>query len=128
MNTIKTLTLLLFLVIFTACINDDDSMNHTLIMNDAELNVSEDLTSDLLTTIIATDSNAEHELTYSIVSQTPANSIIINETTGELYVGNASAFDYEQNTIITVVLEVTDGILTTQAILTINILDVQENG
>lgn len=128
MNTIKTLTLLLFLVVFTACNNDDDSMNHTLTMNDAELNVSEDLTSDLLTTIVATDSNAEHELTYSIVSQTPANSVIINETIGELYVGNASAFDYEQNTSITVVLEVTDGTLTTQAALTINILDVQENG
>jgi hypothetical protein len=128
MNTIKILSLLLIAVMITSCNNDDDSTSHTLTMNDVDLNISEDLTSDLLTTIVATDSDDEHELTYSIVSQTPANSVIINETTGELYVGNASAFDYEQNTTITAVIEVTDGTLTTQATLTINIIDVQENG
>jgi hypothetical protein len=128
MNTIKTLSLLLIAIAITSCNNDDDGMSHTLTMSDIELNVSEDLTSDLLTTIVATDSDDEHELAYSIVSQTPANSVIINEATGELYVGNASAFDYEQNTTITVVVETTDGTLTTQATLTINIIDVQENG
>jgi len=128
MKTIKTLSLLLLLVLMTSCNNDDDVMSHTLTMSDAVLNISEDLTSDLLATIVATDSNNEHELTYSIVSQTPANSVIISETTGELYVGNASAFDYEQNTTITVVIEATDGTLSTQATLTINIIDVQENG
>lgn len=120
--------MLFFVVTITSCSKDDDGTSHTVTMDDAVLNVNENITSDFLTTIVATDSNVEHELTYSIVSQTPENSIIINETTGELYVGNASAFDYEQNTSITVVLEVTDGTLTTQAALTINILDVQENG
>lgn len=128
MNTIKTLSILLLAVVVSSCSNDDDGTSHTLTMSDIELNVSEDLTSDLLTTIVATDSDVEHELAYSIVSQTPANSVIINETTGELYVGNASAFDYEQNTTITVVVEATDGTLMTQATLTINIIDVQENG
>lgn len=128
MNTIKTLMLLLMVVIMASCNNDDDGISHILTMNDSVLNVSENLTSDLLTTIVATDSNAEHELTYDIVSQTPANSVIVNETTGELYVGNASAFDYEQNTTITIIVEATDGTLTTQATLTINILNVQENG
>ncbi|MEZ4797627.1 MAG: cadherin repeat domain-containing protein [Flavobacteriaceae bacterium] len=128
MNTIKTLVMLLLVVTITSCSKDDDSTSHTLTLDDAVLNVSENLTSDLLTTILATDSNTEHELTYSIVSQTPANSVMISETTGDLFVANASAFDYEQNTIITVVLEVTDGTLTAQATLTINILDVQENG
>lgn len=128
MNTIKTLSILLLAVVVSSCSNDDDGTSHTLTMSDIELNVSEDLTSDLLTTIVATDSDDEHELAYSIVSQTPANSVIINETTGELYVGNASAFDYEQNTTITVVVEATDGALTTQATLAINIIDVQENG
>jgi hypothetical protein len=128
MNTIKTLSILLLAFVVSSCSNDDDGTSHTLTMSDIELNVSEDLTSDLLTTIVATDSDDEHELAYSIVSQTPANSVIINETTGELYVGNASAFDYEQNTTIIVVVEATDGTLTTQATLTINIIDVQENG
>jgi len=128
MNTIKTLSILLLAVVVSSCSNDDDGISHTLTMSDIELNVSEDLTSDLLTTIVATDSDDEHELAYSIVSQTPASSVIINEATGELYVGNASAFDYEQNTTITVVVEATDGTLTTQATLAINIIDVQENG
>lgn len=127
MNTFKTTLLLATLVLFTSCNNDDEPKNEAPVVENMTINVSENLESDLITTIIATDAE-EDTLTYAIVSQTPANSIIINENTGEIYVGNASAFDYEQNTQIVAVVSVSDGTSTTESTLTINILDVQENG
>ncbi|MCB0462093.1 MAG: cadherin repeat domain-containing protein [Flavobacteriaceae bacterium] len=126
MKTIKFFVLFLVATI-KSCSNDDGQKNQLPVLENKTINVSESLTSDLITSMAATDTEGD-TLTYSIVSQTPVNSVIINETIGELYVGNASAFDYEQNTSITVVLEVTDGTLTAQATLTINILDIQENG
>jgi predicted component of type VI protein secretion system len=127
MNTIKFLMLLVIAVVFTSCNNDDEPKNQAPVLADKTMEVSENLTSDLITSMAATDAE-EDELTYSIVSQTPTGSIIINENTGEIYVGNASAFDYEQNTTIVAVIAVFDGINTTQSTLTINILDVNENG
>jgi predicted component of type VI protein secretion system len=127
MNTIKFLMLLVIAVVFTSCNNDDEPKNQAPVLADKTMEVSENLTSDLITSLAATDAE-EDELTYSIVSQTPTGSIIINENTGEIYVGNASAFDYEQNTTIVAVIAVFDGINTTQSTLTINILDVNENG
>lgn len=127
MNTIKTLFLLIIIVTLTGCSNDDGPKNNAPEVENQTMNMDENPTSDLLTTIIATDSD-EDILTYSIVSQTPANSVIINSTNGEIYIANASAFDYEQNTSIIVVVEVSDGTSETQSRLVINILDVNENG
>lgn len=39
-----------------------------------------------------------------------------------------NAFDYEQNTSIVINISVSDGINVTESVLTINILDVNENG
>jgi hypothetical protein len=118
--------LLVIAVVFASCSNDDEPKNQAPVLADKTMEVSENLTSDLITTMEAADAE-EDELTYSIVSQTPANSIIINTSTGEIYVGNASAFDFEQNTQIVAVIAVSDGFSTTESILTINILDVNEN-
>lgn len=127
MNTIKTLLLLMVIVTFTGCSNDDSPKNQAPVLADSVMNMDENPTSDLLTTVTATDAD-EDQLTYSIVSQTPANSVGINSENGEIYIVNASAFDYEQNTRITIVIRVSDGINVTESILTIFILDVNENG
>ena len=119
--------LLSTVVLLTSCNNGDEPKNEAPVVEDMTINVSENLESDLITTIVATDAE-EDVLTYSIVSQTPANSIIINESTGEIYVGTASAFDYEQNTTITAIIAVSDGASSTESTLIINILDVQEQG
>jgi hypothetical protein len=126
MNTIKTLMLFAIIATCCACSNDDAPKNEAPIMDSKTINVPENLESDLITTMAATDAE-EDQLTYSIVSQTPTGSIIINASTGEIYVGNASAFDYEQNTQIVAVIRVSDGTSNTDATLTINILDVNEN-
>ncbi|PWH83453.1 hypothetical protein DIS18_02550 [Algibacter marinivivus] len=127
MNTIKNLILLIIIVTLVGCSNDDSPKNNAPEVENQTMNMDENPTSDLLTTIIATDRD-EDVLTYSIVSQTPANSVTINSTNGEIYIANASAFDYEQNTSIIVIIEVSDGVSETQSRLVINILDVNENG
>tara|TARA_R110002096_G_C14623062_1_gene724248 strand:+ start:2449 stop:2832 length:384 start_codon:yes stop_codon:yes gene_type:complete len=127
MNTIKTFMLLLVIAVFTGCSNDDAPKNQAPVLEDKTMNMDENPTSDLLTTITATDAE-EDPLTYAIVSQTPDNSVGINTTNGEIYIVNASAFDYEQNTTIIINIEVSDGINITESTLTINILDVNENG
>lgn len=127
MNTIKFLTLICAVAFFCACEKDDGPTNSAPVLEDSTMNMDENPTSDLLTTVTATDAD-EDTLTYSIVSQTPANSVLINSTNGEIYIANASAFDYEQNTQIVVNIEVTDGVNITQSTLTINILDINENG
>ncbi len=127
MNTIKFLSLACAIVFFCSCEKDDGPSNSAPVLEDSIMNMNENPTSDLLTTVTATDAD-EDTLTYAIVSQTPANSVSINSANGELYIMNASAFDYEQNTQIVINIEVTDGVNITQSTLTINILDVNENG
>lgn len=127
MKIIKTLILLLFAVVITSCNKDEDPQNNAPVSQDIEISMEENPTSDLVTTIIATDLD-EDELTYTIQSQTPTGSIQINETTGEIFILNINAFDYELNTIITASIIVSDGIDDTNMQLTINILDVNETG
>ena len=125
MNKLKILSLLLIIAVFASCSNDDDPKNHAPVSEDIVVNMDENPTSDLLTTIVATDLDGD-DLTYSIVSQNPVGSVIINETTGEVFIADINAFDYEQNTTIMAIIAVTDGVSTTELMLTINILDVHE--
>ncbi|MFD2726727.1 cadherin repeat domain-containing protein [Hyunsoonleella rubra] len=127
MKLMKTLGFVAVLALILACDSDDSPTNNPPVLEDRTMNMDENPTSDLLTTVTATDAD-EDTLTYAIISQTPANSVSINSVNGELYIMNASAFDYEQNTSIMVTISVTDGTDTTEATLTINILDVNENG
>ena len=91
------------------------------------MSMDENPTSDLITTIVATDLDGD-VLTYSIISQTPTGSLAINSATGSIFIVNPNAFDYEQNTVITAEISVSDGIDETIIQLTINILDVNDMG
>jgi len=126
MNIIKKITILLLSILFMACNSDDDGVvqnqNQAPVLADSSINLSETLTSDIITTIEATDPEGD-ALTYSIVSQNPSGSVSINPNTGVVYVANASAFDYSVNQVITVTIMVTDGINETTAQLTINIIE-----
>ncbi|TBN01315.1 cadherin repeat domain-containing protein [Hyunsoonleella flava] len=127
MNSIKFFSLACAVMLFCACQKDDTPTNSAPVLEDRTMNMNENPTSDLVTTVTATDAD-DDQLTYTIVSQTPENSVGINTANGEIYIVNASAFDYEQNTTIIINIEVTDGVNTTASALTINILDVNENG
>ncbi|MCL6294095.1 cadherin repeat domain-containing protein [Jejuia spongiicola] len=122
MNTIKTFMLLLVIATICACSNDDAPKNNAPVLEDMVLDVRENISSDLITTLNATDVDGD-KLTYSIVSQNPANSVTIGETTGEVFVANASAFDYDNNQRITVIIKINDGTVDVTMQLTINIIE-----
>ena len=121
MKTPKFFTLLITLLVLASCSNGD-APSHAPVMADKTISVSENITSDLVTQMDASDSEG-HSLSFSIVSQTPTNSISIYETSGEIFVANPSAFDYEQNTQIVATISVSDGEAETEATLTITIID-----
>lgn len=125
MKTIKTLILLILVVAITSCNKDEESQNHSPITEDVVLSMDENPTSDLVATIIATDLDGD-TLTYAIQSQTPTGSIQINESTGEIFILDINAFDYEQNTTITASIIVSDGTNETIIQLTINILNIND--
>lgn len=114
-------------VVFTSCNSDDEPKNHAPVSEDIEISMDENPTSDILTTIEATDAEGDG-LTFSIMSQTPADSIQINEITGEVFILDINAFDYEQNTAITASIIVSDGVNETNVQLIINILDINDVG
>ncbi|MGB1269329.1 MAG: cadherin repeat domain-containing protein [Flavobacteriaceae bacterium] len=124
MKIVKTVILVFAAITVMACNNDDDNtpQNQAPVVEDKTISVSENLTSDLLTTIAATDVEGD-TLIYSIVSQSPSDSVLINELTGEVFVNNASVFDYDVNQVITVVISVSDGENVSTSTLIINITE-----
>lgn len=127
MNTFKILMLLLITVVFTSCSNDDEPKNHAPVSEDMIVSMDENPTSDLITVIEATDLDGD-DLMFSIVSQTPSDSVSINSVTGSIFVQDIDAFDYEQNTEILVIISINDGAISTEMQLTINILDINDVG
>jgi hypothetical protein len=65
-------------------------------------------------------------LTYSISSQTPEGAMTLNTSTGQLFVANAGAFDFEVNPSITGVVTVANGEEIATANITITITNVEE--
>lgn len=74
----------------------------------------------LITTMQAVDPE-EDMLLYSIVSQTPANSVTISSTTGDVFVQDVDSFQYNLNQQVKVSIKVSDGNSDTTADLIINI-------
>lgn len=65
-------------------------------------------------------------LTYTLSSQTPAGAMTLNASTGQLFVANAAAFDFEVNPSITGVVTVANGEETATANITITVTNVEE--
>ncbi|PCE66055.1 hypothetical protein B7P33_01775 [Sediminicola luteus] len=64
--------------------------------------------------------------TFSISTQSPANALSIDTTTGELTVADLNLFDYETNPVITATILVESGVDTATITATINLNDVSE--
>jgi VCBS repeat-containing protein len=75
--------------------------------------------------VTATDPDLGDTLTYSLVNNAGGR-FAINATTGEITVANGSKLDYEANTSHTVTVRVSDGSLSSQTVLTIDVNDVNE--
>ncbi len=81
-------------------------------------------------TVIATDPDAGQTLTYSIQDGNILDAFQINSSTGVLTVNNSEALDFEIRPVFSLTVMVQDngiGYLTDQAIVTVNLNDVNEN-
>ncbi len=79
--------------------------------------------------VIATDPDAGQILTYSITSGNTNGTFTINSSTGVLTVANFAALNFELTPIFTLVIKVQDngsGILSSQANITISLVDINE--
>jgi hypothetical protein len=81
-------------------------------------------------TVVATDPDAGQTLTYSIINGNTYNAFTINANTGALSVNNSAALNYEVIMSFGLTVQVLDngqGNLYSQAVITVNLIDINEN-
>lgn len=76
-------------------------------------------------TVVATDAEADI-LSFSINSRNDNNAFSISSSSGRIVVADASNLDFELNESFSLTVEVSDGSLTSDAIITIDLIDVDE--
>ncbi|WP_172435952.1 cadherin domain-containing protein [Sediminicola luteus] len=79
----------------------------------------------LVGTIVATDDGTE-PLSFAIKTNDD-DAFTLDESSGEIFVSNTGSFDYETKNVYSLVVVVSDGVFETEAVVTINITDVDEN-
>ncbi|MBL0135869.1 MAG: cadherin domain-containing protein [Chitinophagaceae bacterium] len=80
-------------------------------------------------TVVASDPDAGQTLSYYILSGNTNTAFAINSTTGKITVSNSSALNFESTPSFALTVKVQDngtGLLSSQAIITINLLNVNE--
>lgn len=98
----------------------------TLEMANATMNVDENSPAGTVVGTISATYTGSETLSYSIEDGNAAGAFIINAETGQLMVADAGPLDYETTTSFTLSIEVTDGTLTANATLTVNVNDVND--
>jgi len=73
-----------------------------------------------------TGSTNQGSVTFSLTSQTPGEPFAIDGSTGELTVANATLFDFETNPTLTAVVQVANGGVSENSMVTVNLNDVNE--
>jgi hypothetical protein len=79
--------------------------------------------------VVATDPNLGQTLSYSIVSGNTEGAFSINSSTGNLYVSNSLAINYELYPVFSLIVKVQDNAstpLSSQAVVTVNLNDINE--
>jgi Ca2+-binding RTX toxin-like protein len=81
-----------------------------------------------LNRVAASDEDAGASLTYSLLSGNTGGTFALDSTTGQISIANASLLDFEvpANRSYTLTVRVSDGTLSADAIVTINLTDINE--
>lgn len=121
----KKQILFLSVLALISCSEDDNSAQANVApsASDIAITMNENPNSDLLAQVNATDANGD-VLTYSILSQTPANAMIIDANDGRLLVNNPQSFDFERYNKVEAVVAVTDGEFTINVNVELNLTDI----
>ena len=110
------LTLVLSLIFFISCGDDDDTTietdnnaeNITISLMDIEITIDENLSEGtIISTLEATIENSEETPIYTILNQTPEGAIAIDGNA--IIVADPTLFDFETNTEITGQIEANIG-------------------
>lgn len=125
MKHLKSIVLLstLLIVLASSC-SKDESVATTIIATDYTTSVNENVPVGTSLGSITATSNSGGALSYSITSQQPVNAIAINSTTGQLSVNDAVVFDFESQTKITGVINITTGESSKTINFTVTLVDV----
>ncbi|QDT01727.1 Cadherin domain protein [Rubripirellula lacrimiformis] len=75
--------------------------------------------------VVAVDDPDGQPLTVSIVGDNPSG-LVLDPSTGELLVGPNSVLDFETNNVITLRVQVDDGLVTAEATVIVNLTDANE--
>ena len=108
----------------TSC--GDDEISITVDANDFSLSIDENPTNGQVIGTVPGSTN-EGALTYTILSQNPSGAIALDNASGEVTVADASLFDYEERTSISVTVNVANGDVSQDVTATITINDVSES-
>jgi alpha-mannosidase len=114
-------------------INSDttiDEINHSPVIYNQAFSITENPPADtLIGQIIAYDTDSGQMLNYSIISGNINSAFKINSLSGELFVDNPLALNYEQQLSFSLTIMVTDNgtnALSSSAIININLIDINE--
>ena len=131
--TFLQLIILTNFLILTNCKSDDDSGDpdsiEITIITDSPFIISVDenpMLDDVIGQLEATVTPTDSVLSYAIDSVSQSDIIAIDSESGEITVEDPSFFDYESNTEITGVFEVSSGDVSETIPFTIEILDINE--
>ncbi|MDX2001867.1 MAG: cadherin domain-containing protein [Chitinophagales bacterium] len=102
------------------------NVNEAPIVADDQFSVEENLpTGEFIGALSGSDIDGD-ALTYSIVSQSVPNAIAVAAGTNELVIDDATAFNFETNPTIDLVVRVSDGVLTQDANITVQVTNINE--
>jgi len=113
----------LFLVV--AC-QDDEPTPLIISVEPQEITISENPQNGMLIGDLDVSTNRMATLSFSLTDENPVGALSINESTGEIFIADASLFDYEVNPTITAVGNVSSEGITQKANITVSLTDVNE--
>ncbi len=111
--------------IVTITLNEVDDQAVIVTVDDFDVTIDENPEEGDILGILTASTNIG-QITYALNSQMPEGAIALDSTTGEISVLEASLFDFDNNPIITAVIEARNGQVTEVANITIRLREVAD--
>lgn len=116
--------LILFSLFFNTSCSEDDSGSFEATASDVTVTIDEHSSNGTVIGTVAT--NLTGNLVYSFTSQSVANALGINSTTGQISIADTSKFDFETNPMIEAIVNVTNSSDTATSIVTITLNNIDD--
>lgn len=115
--------ILLPMIILVGCNGDDTPIEITI----SDITVTMDENPSNNQVVITIDASiTSGDITFSIESQNPSGAFLIDSSSGEIRVANASLFDFETNPTLTAIITAANGAIMEEATVTVNLNNVLE--